>query len=97
MGRGVTRHYTRKTDFNQAEIVRALRGVGVLVLPLHRVGRGCPDLLAYRPATGRFHLIEVKSGPKESLTPDEAAFSAAWPVDVVCDPESALEVVGVTE
>jgi hypothetical protein len=82
-----------KTDANQREIVAALRGVGASVLPLHRVGQGCPDLLVYYR---RFHLLEVKSGPKEPLTDDEAAFIATWkgPVAVVSSVDQALKVVG---
>lgn len=83
-----------KVDVNQAEIVAALRGVGASVLPLHRVGHGCPDLLAAYRST--LYLLEVKSGPKEPLTDDEAAFVASWqgPVAVVTSTDDALKVIG---
>lgn len=86
--------YAAKTDRNQRAIVAALRGVGASVLPLHRVGQGCPDLLAAYRST--LYLLEIKSGPREPLTDDEAAFAAAWkgPVAVVTDADQALKVIG---
>lgn len=35
----------KRTDGNQAEIVRALRSAGATVQTLHTVGKGCPDLV----------------------------------------------------
>lgn len=37
--------YARKVDKSQAEIVKALRAVGISVMDLSRVGHGRPDLL----------------------------------------------------
>lgn len=82
-----------RTDSNQAEIVRALRQVGALVLSLHAMGHGCPDLLVcYR---GRLVLLEVKVR-KGTLTPDQIAFHAIWPVVVVRSVAEALTVLGVS-
>lgn len=82
-------------DTNQREIVEALRGAGAIVQHLHFVGQGCPDLLCgYR---GKTHLLEVKSGAKDRLTPDEAEWHASWrgrPVEIVRTPEEALRVIG---
>jgi len=49
-------------DANQAEIVKALRKCGCTVTLLHRVGKGCPDLLV--GSRGVNVLMEVKDGAK---------------------------------
>jgi hypothetical protein len=90
-----------KTDENQAEIVAALRLVGCSVLPLHAVGKGCPDLLVTDTAKATF-LMEVKDGNKppsrRTLTPDQVAFHAAWRgrIVVVCNVREAMEAVGIS-
>ena len=88
-----------RTDQNQAAIVAALRQVGCSVLPLHAVGKGCPDLLV---AWGEdCLLIEVKDGDKppsaRKLTPDQIDFHASWRgrIAVVCNVREALEAVGI--
>lgn len=85
-----------KVDRNHQAIVRALRGVGCTVQSLASVGHGCPDLLVGHD--GANHLIEIKSGPKEPFTDDEAHFIAHWggQVRVVDSVDQALAVVGVT-
>lgn len=84
-----------RTDGNQGEIVAALRAAGALVLSLHRVGQGCPDLLAARGGT--VFLLEVKEA-HGALTDDQRAFIAAgWPVQVVRTPEDALRAIGALE
>ena len=60
-----------RVDFNQTEIVEALRKVGVSVQSLASIGKGCPDLLASKGDA--MWLIEVK-GPKGTLTPDQVKF-----------------------
>ena len=61
-----------------------LRRRGCLVVSLHTVGRGFPDLLVLIPGGG-LALVEVKS-PKGKLTPDQEKFLAdGWPVAVVRD------------
>jgi Holliday junction resolvase len=86
-------------DANQKTIVAALRTVGCSVLPLHAVGKGCPDLLvAWGEET---MLIEVKDGDKppsaRKLTPDQVEFHATWRgrIAVVCNVKEALEAVGI--
>lgn len=87
-----------KVDANQAEIIRALRGVGCSVQPLHAVGGGVPDLLVgYR--NGNF-LVEVKDGNKppsaRQLTEQQREWHDAWRgnVAVVKDVGEALTLVG---
>lgn len=70
----------KRADANQPEIVVALRKMGALVLHLHEVGKGCPDLLiGYH---GKLMLVEVKDGSKSAskrkLTPDEERFHQSW-------------------
>ena len=67
--------YIRKTDANQAEIMKAFRQLGCSVQSLHKVGHGVPDLLvAYR---GKNHFIEVKT-EKGTYTPDQIAWLDKW-------------------
>ena len=84
-----------KIDGNQTAVVAALKARGWLVLSLAGVGKGCPDLLCYRPkyvATGheliqypvrQWALVEVKA-KRGTLTPWQVSFQAqGWPVTVV--------------
>lgn len=86
-----------RVDRNQAEIVSALREAGARVQSLANLGAGVADLLVNYPPwplTGDLYLLEVKSGPKEALTPAERDWHVAWPVRVVCSPVEALVAVG---
>ena len=77
---------------NKAIIVQ-LRAVGAKVLPIHRVGQGCPDLLCgYRD---RLYLMEVKT-EKGKLNKLEAKFFREWAgyVWIVRSPEGALRLIG---
>ena len=74
-----------KVDRNQAEIVKALRQIpGVSVLPLHRVGQGCPDILVgvWSPPKRTNLLMEIKDGDQpwsgRKLTHDEDEFYRGW-------------------
>ena len=82
--------YIRKTDANQAEIVKALRKLGCSVHSLHKVGQGVPDLLVgYR---GVNYLVEVKA-VKGAYTQDQLEWLDKWrarvytirSVEEVCD------------
>lgn len=86
-----------KRDANHAEIVKALRAIGVKVLDLGAVGNGCPDLLV--GCQGRLTLLEIKDGNKppsaRSLTDDQRVFHREWladglPVFTVESVESAI-------
>lgn len=95
----MSRHYARKVDDNQEEIVRALRKVGATVQSIARVGDGCPDLLVgYRRQT---YLLEVKDPTqppsKRRLTEHEATWHRLWtglPVRIVESAEDALCAIG---
>lgn len=86
--------YAARVDDNQGEVVEALRKIGAVVTPLHRVGQGVADLLvSFRQ---QWFLLEVKDGAKppsaRDLTEDERKWIAAQkaPVFIVT---SALEAV----
>lgn len=63
-----------RVDSNQREIDDALRALGWLVWPTHRLGDGFPDRVIAK--AGRLVLLEVKDGSKppsgRRLTPAEA-------------------------
>ena len=87
-----------KVDANQADVVKALRQIGVVVTPIHQLGKGVPDLLcSYRQV---WTLLEVKDGEKppsaRELTPDEKRWISAQraPVFIVTSP---LEAVGLLQ
>jgi hypothetical protein len=89
-----------RVDSNQSAIVKALRGVGAFVQPLHTIGDGCPDLLvAYR---GKWAVLEIKDGAKpksqRKLTDDEEAWHAkasrCAPVFIAESIEDAMVVIG---
>jgi hypothetical protein len=88
-----------RVDFNQREIVAALRGAGATVQLLHAVGEGCPDLLiGYKGAN---FLLECKDGAKppsaQKLTPQQEIWHRDWRGRsmVVNSPEAALAAIGV--
>jgi len=87
--------YAKRTDANQAEIVKTLRQAGADVYDLSKVGKGIPDLLV--TFNGETILMEVKM-PKGKFTPDQLKFIANWkggPLSRVDSPESALRVIGL--
>ena len=89
-----------RVDWNQAQIVLALRKAGAFVQHLHTVGSGCPDLLvSWR---GQVLLMEVKDGrlppSARKLTPDEQAWHDAWtgpPVYLITCVADAMDALGV--
>ena len=82
----------RKTDANQADIVRMLRDFGASVQDLSQVGHGCPDLLVgYRNRTFAF---EVKSAAGK-MTPDELKWQEGWKGSyyVIHNIEEAMQIL----
>lgn len=84
----------KRVDGNQAEIVRALRGIGASVVCTHTLGQGMTDLVV--DYHGRTCLMEIKDPlqppSKRRLTPAQAEFHAAWtgPIYIVDSPERAV-------
>jgi len=64
-----------RADANQADIVRALRGIGASVLHCHVLKNAFDLLVGYR---GRTFLMEIKATEKDKLTPGEAEFRDSW-------------------
>jgi hypothetical protein len=87
-----------RVDRNHADIVDALRSVGCFAQSLAALGKGVPDVLVWTPYRQRWVLLEIKSGPRERLTPDEEEWisAAGGPVGVVRTTAEALAAVGVT-
>jgi Holliday junction resolvase len=90
--------YARRTDANQAEIVKTLRQAGADVYDLSKVDKGIPDLLV--TFNGETILMEVKRDAKAKFTAEQLKFIANWkggPLSRVDSPESALRVIGLIE
>ena len=87
-----------RVDASQPMIVAALRKIGCSVLLLHRVGRGCPDLLVWVPYSGRsssrYLLIEIKE-PDKGPNDEQREFMSSWPgeIHIVHNVPEALEAV----
>jgi hypothetical protein len=64
-----------RVDANQADIVRALRGIGASVFHCHQLKNAFDLLVGYR---GRTFLMEIKASEKDKLTPGEAEFRDTW-------------------
>ena len=92
----------RRVDRNQRTIVQALERVGCVVIDLHEVGYGCPDLLAARGEG--LYLLEVKNleGRGRRYTPQQRDLIAeiiavGGTVHEVTSIEEALRAVGLKE
>lgn len=80
-----------RKDYNQQEIVDALRAVGVTVIVVNQ--EGVPDLFCeYK---GRWTPIEVKR-PRGRLTTQQAALRRVASYPVVYGVTEALAVFGLT-
>lgn len=85
-----------KVDSNHVAVVKALRKNGCVVISLAALGKGIPDLLAYRRAAGLLRLIEVKTpGREQKLTTAQAKAFPRLPVWVVSSPEAALAAMEI--
>ena len=87
----------KRVDANQKEIIATVREMGVSVLILSEVGRGCPDILL--GLFGQNHLVEIKDGQKppsaRKLTSDEQKFFDTWKgqVCIISSVEEAIALV----
>ena len=69
--------YHKRTDANHKQMMIDLRGEGFAVTDMSKCGWGIPDLLICRD--GRCEWLEVKAGPRESLTKAERVFFDVCP------------------
>ncbi len=83
--------YNAKRDENEAEIVKALEGIGCIVV---RLDTPLDLLVGYR---GYNYLLEVKTA-KGKLTKDQREFIPPWrgQLAVIRTPEQAIDVVTKT-
>lgn len=65
----------KRTDSNQAAIVKRFRDLYCTVHSLHEVGNGCPDIVV--GILGRNYLVEIKTATGE-LEESQIAWHAAW-------------------
>lgn len=79
---------SRRRDANEADIVAALRKLGVIVKRIS--AEGVPDLLCYHPFTGLF-LLEVKT-EKGAFTPAQQRTESEIPFSVARNVEQATAV-----
>jgi hypothetical protein len=83
--------YAKRVDANHKAVANTFQRLGWRWLDLSRVGGGAPDGLAWKPASGRFLLVEVKT-PRGKQNVQQRAFAALWPVVVI---RSVDEVIAV--
>ena len=100
--------YRTRSDANQKDIDKALRGVGATVVPLGNVGAGCPDrLVGFR---GETYLIETKNkaarfGTRAFIdnhmrSEAQITFHESWqgkPVAIVYSIDEALRAIGAAK
>jgi Holliday junction resolvase len=85
-----------RVDQNQSSIVQALREAGATVQLLHKVGQGCPDIVA--GYMKRNYMLEVKL-PDTDLNELQVKWHRNWfgQVAVVRSAEEALIAIGATK
>lgn len=66
----------RRTDKNQAEVVKFLRDKGALVAITSSMGAGFPDLVC--SINDKIYLVEIKKDGKAKLTKCEQEFHELW-------------------
>lgn len=92
----------KRVDLNQAKIVKQFRSLGVKVLILSEIGKGCPDLLIAIPRVGKhayMRLVEIKNGDlsksAQKLTECEQKFHDEWGecVTIINSVDGAVDIV----
>ena len=90
--------YAKRVDANQAEVAAACQAAGWSIWYTYMLGRGVPDLVAYKPGGLRVWL-EVKQ-PGEDTTKAEKEFFALWgpgPKLIVYGPQDAIDKLAELE
>lgn len=83
-----------RVDANQTQIVSALRAAGAYVWI---IGLPVDILVGYK---GQTFLVEIKDGPKKTLTKLQQDFFANWCGGTLCridNAEDALRMIGFTK
>jgi hypothetical protein len=85
----------KRTDFNQQEIINALRAIGCSVQDLSQVGRGTPDIIF--GLRGKNLLLEIKNAADRApqLTPCENQWIRDWQgqVGVITSIRDAIAII----
>ena len=86
-----------RVDATQLYIVQTLRECGAIVLHLHQIGQGCPDILVRLP-NGELHLCEIKNGKRKwELSDDQKIFHEQWgPIAILDSEEAAVSWINTT-
>lgn len=85
----------KRTDANQKELVAAIRKLGVSVLILSDLGKGCPDIaLGHR---GINYFCECKT-EKGKLTPAQELFFDQWrgQVSIIRSLDDVFELLNIS-
>lgn len=83
-----------RVDANQQQVVSALRAAGAYV---YIIGLPVDILVGYE---GKTYLVEIKDGPKKTLTRLQQDFFANWcggGLHRIDNAEEALRMIGVTQ
>jgi hypothetical protein len=86
--------YAARVDKNQSKIISALRAAGAYVWI---IGLPVDILVGYK---GQTFLIEIKDGPKKTLTKLQQDFFDNWCGGTLCridNAEDALRMIGFTK
>jgi len=84
--------YAARVDANQAQVVSSLRAAGAYVWV---IGLPVDLLVGYN---GQTYLVEIKDGPKKTLTRLQQDFFGNWTggsLHRIDGPEDALRMIGV--
>jgi hypothetical protein len=90
------RHTRHRRDSNHDEILAGLKRV-TTAIDIHNYGGGMGDILCRHLRTKLAVFLEVKSSPKDDLTPSEVLFSEAFKFSWarVHSLDEALAAIGV--
>ncbi len=83
-----------RVDANQAQVISALRAAGAYV---YIISLPVDLLVGYK---GKTYLVEIKDGPKKTLTRLQQDFFGNWcggGLHRINDAEEALQMIEVTE
>jgi hypothetical protein len=92
------RRTIHRRDRDHDALTAALRRLGIPHIDTHNYGGGMGDVLARHVYTQEAVFIELKSSPKDKLTPAEVKFSEMFPSNWVRanSVEEALSCLGIT-
>ena len=83
-----------RVDANQQQVVSALRAAGAYV---YIIGLPVDLIVGYQ---GKMYLVEIKDGPKKTLTRLQQDFFGNWcggGLHRINNADEALQMIGVTE